>query len=136
MKKLTENHQSCMTLRAVFHHHMQGSNLRHVKCATMYIQTSSMMTASWPKRLPLCIEKEGRLLFDQDNQVIDSSPGVVPAACSDDKKLCDGPSTCPAISPECPALHMPLSCHLLFGHLWNYSQTTNKVSTESASEDV
>ena len=58
---------SCMTLRVVFHHHhMQGSNLRHVKCTTMYIQTSSMMTTSWPKRLPLCIEKEGRLLFDQD----------------------------------------------------------------------
>ena len=47
---------SCMTLRAVFH--IQGSNLRHVKCATMYIQTSSMLTASWPKRLPLCIDQK------------------------------------------------------------------------------
>ena len=29
---------------------MQGSNLRHVKCTTMYIQTSSMMTASSRKK--------------------------------------------------------------------------------------
>ena len=35
--------------------------------------------------------------INQDNQVIDSIPGVVPAACSDDSKLCDDTSTCPAV---------------------------------------
>ena len=35
--------------------------------------------------------------INQDNQVIDSIPGVVPAACSDDSMLCDDPSTCPAV---------------------------------------
>ena len=41
--------------------------------------------------------------IDQDNQIMDFFPGVVPAACSEDSKLCDYPSTCPAVVGSRPA---------------------------------
>ena len=41
--------------------------------------------------------------IDQDNQIMDSFPGVVTASCSEDSKLCDDPSTCPAVVGSRPA---------------------------------
>ena len=59
-----------------------------------------------PLRFAVGIVRESSPDFhtiDQDDQVIDSFPGVVPVACSDDSKLYDGPSTCPAIVGSRPA---------------------------------